>query len=213
MTIASKKRLSYSVFKFPSLFHPGMIQLESRALERVLIELETTPGVIGWQRLDMAVPFSASGRTGEGVIQFAVARGDVPKQPDLWIQLVSGTGSVTELASLAAGRAACESRDAEHLSLAANRVPRGPFELQNRNAAHAWLLQAPRWKTRELEQELLQVIARKPLALSVVAKRTGLTELQTRLVFIRCWLRGLVEWDIGNESIAGDFLIEGANHG
>lgn len=213
MTIASKKRLSYSVFKVPSLFHPGMIQLESRALERVLIELETSPGVVGWQRLNLVVPFSASSRTGEGVIQFTVARGGAPKQPNLWIQLVSGTGSVTELASLAAGRAACEKRGAEHLSLAANRVPRGPFELQNRTAAHAWLLQATSWKTREAEQGLLQVIARKPFAVSVVAKRTGLTELQTRLVFIRCWLRGLVEWDIGNVPIASDFLIEGPNHG
>lgn len=214
MDTTSEKRESYSFFEFPSLHCGRRIRLDSRTLERTLIELETTPGVAAWQKVDQQVPFGFEGKQRLAVLQLLVSRRH-PDGDSAWqrVQLVRGTGSHLEEAALVAGREFCERQHVQHVALHANRATAGPYELRNRTAAHAWLLQARERSTRLLEQRLVQQVSRQPVSLSELSQLLDLTPLQTRLVFIRCWLRQLVGWDIGYEPIGHDLQVNEASHG
>ncbi len=212
MKTTTEKRPSYSFFEFPSLHYGQRVRVNSRAIETALIELETTPGVTGWRLVDQEVPFICAGQQRRAVLQLAVSRRGTPKQVRQMVQFVSGRGGATEQAALVAGREFCERLGAEHVPLSANRASAGPHEVSNRRAAHAWLLQAHGHNTRLLEERLAGAAHSDCLPLSQIAERLELSPLRARLVFIRCWLRGLLLWDIGKEPILGDLRVRAARH-
>lgn len=212
MAPTTEKRESYSFFEFPSVLNGQRFRLDSRPFERTLIELETTPGVTGWRKVDQEVPFVACGKEMSTVLQLVVSRRAGSSATECRVQLVRGTGSDVEGAAVAAGRAYCARQHIGHLALPANRPTAGPYEAQNRRAAHAWLLQAQGRNTRLLEQRLAQEAGREHLRLSGLAELLGVTPLCARLVFIRCWLRQMVSWDIGQQPIGQDLLVTGVNH-
>jgi hypothetical protein len=97
----------------------------------------------------------------------------------------------------------------EHVVITGNEPPRGFWELQNRRTVHAWLLQAQEWNTEHLEQQAASCLRARPLRFSELARDLMLSDVQARLVFVRCWLGGCVEWDIGAENIACDLRVGG----
>jgi hypothetical protein len=215
MPPATKKRESYSFFEFPSVHYGQRVRLNSRSYERTLIELETTPGITGWRKVDQEVPFVSGGKEMTTVLQLVVSQRVESLSKQSWrkLQLVRGTDSDTEKAAIAAGRACCEREHIEHVALSANRPTVGPHETQNRRAAHAWLVQVQGRSTRFLEQRLAQEVAHERRLLSDLAELLGVTPICARLVFIRCWLRQMVSWDIGQQPIGQDLLVAGVNDG
>lgn len=212
MPTTTEKRPSYSFFEFPSLHYGQRVRVNSRAIETALIELETTPGVTGWRLVDQEVPFVSGGQERRAVLQLAVTRRAASRQLRQMVQLVNGSGGSTEQAALAAGREYCERHAMEHVPMAANRSSVGQHEVPNRRAAHAWLLQAQGCNTRLAEGRMVAAAQNGGLLLSEAAARLELTPLHARLVFIRCWLRGLLLWDIGSEPISRDLLVRAARH-
>lgn len=212
MPTTTEKRPSYSFFEFPSLHYGQRVRVNSRAIESALIELETTPGITGWRLVNQEVPFIAGGQERRAVLQLAVTRREASRQLRQMVQLVNGSGGRTEQAALAAGREYCERHAMEHVPLPATRCSAGPHEVPNRRAAHSWLLQAQGSNTRLLEGRLVAAAETEGLLLSEAAARLELSPLYARLVFIRCWLRGLLLWDIGSEPISRDLLVRAARH-
>lgn len=206
MNTEAGKRESYSFFDFPSVLHRKRVRLESRALERTLIELETTPGVTEWRRVDVPVPFYSEGQERETTLQLSVARAQAPRQ---LVQLVRGTAGAIEESAIAAAREYCDRTQYEHVVVPERRLPRSYWETQNRRAAHAWLLQAENWDTTKLEEAATDVLHCHALRFSQLANELNITPLQAKLVFLRCWLRGLFPWDIGAESVGQDLLVGG----
>lgn len=212
MPTTTEKRPSYSFFEFPSLHYGQRVRVNSRAIETALIELETTPGVTGWRLVNQEVPFVAGGQERRAVLQLAVTRRAASRQLRQMVQLVHGSGGLTEQAALAAGRAYCERHAMEHVPRPGTRCSAGQHEIPNRRAAHAWLLQAHGTNTQLLEERLVAAAHAEGLLLSEATARLEVSPIHARLVFLRCWLRGLLLWDIGSEPISRDLLVRAACH-
>lgn len=205
MEIETEKRSSYSIFFFPSVLHGRQLRLDaSRALESLLVELETTPGVMRWELTDYEVPFTFDGRARSVSLPLFVKR---KRHRGQLLQLLAGRGTALEEAAVKAGQAFAEARKFEHVPVPANRLNKGPHEKQNREAAHAWLRSAARWNTRELESRLVSAVRARAAHLSSLRAELSLTETQVRLVFVRAWLSGEVSWDIGNDPVMHDLLV------
>jgi hypothetical protein len=205
MEIETEKRAGYSLFFFPSVFHREQLRLTSRALERALIEFETTPGLERWEFVDAQAPYVFAVQQKKAVLPLAV---HIKGRSRQLVQLVTGSGSPGEEAAIAAGQQYASSRGFGHLVFANNRQPLGPYERQNRECAHAWLRTGQRWETKELEDFAARLGGRPGACLSTLQQEGSLSPTQARLVFVRCWLRGLLAWDIGHESIAGNLQVK-----
>lgn len=208
MPAATAKRTSYSFFDVPSLYSRERVRVPTRALERLLIELETTPGVIDCQFANKEVPVFIGHNEDVAVLNFLVTRKTDSRPNALCVQLVPGSRSQAEFIKVQAGLDYCERNGLEHLVANEGRPAAGRFELQNRNAAHAWLTRAWAWPSQPYEYDLMRQLQAGPLWLSEVSRLLELTDLQTRVVFLRCWLRGLVHWDVGNDNILRDLMVE-----
>ena len=212
MAPAVAKRTSYSFFDVPSLYSRNRVRVSSSALERLLIELETTPGVTDCQFENRELPFFIGQKERVAVLNFAVSRQGDSRPHALRVQLVQGTRSEEENWKVQTALDYCKANGLEHRVMLANRPVVGLYELQNRNAAHAWLTRAWTWPSLRLEYQLVKELGPGPLPLSELARRLGVSDLQVRVVFLRCWLRGLVHWDIATEYILRDLTIKGVGH-
>lgn len=203
-----EKRASYSIFFFPSVLHGRQLRLDdNRALERTLIELETTQGLLEWDFANAEAPFLFGGKQRKARLKLVARRSGARRQ---LLQLVPGKGGDIEQAAIAAGRMYATDRGFDHMVLADNRPACGPHERQNRDAAHAWLRSANRWDTSKLEKRVVQLVTGTPARLSTLSAEMSLSSAQVRLVFVRAWLNEQVRWDIGQEAVTDDLLVRPA---
>jgi len=209
---SSAKRASYSFFDVTSVCSQRRVRFPSRALEQLFIELETTPGIVDCDYRRLEIPYLSGADEKMAMLDFSLTRRDDSRPHSVKVQLIPGSGSENERLAVEAASRYCARERFEHLVVRTGRSPQGPFELQNRRAAHAWLARATTWVSMKLEQQLIEYGRSGKGMLSEAEEYLSLTHAQARVVFLRCWLRGELAWDVGAQSLLADLPVRGVGH-
>lgn len=202
-------RPSFSLFYANSAHHERRILVSNRALQWAISVVETTPGVKTWSHIDQKVSFRHAGREHEAHLPIAatVVRG----RRQLW-QVLPGFGGAGEEAAIHCGRAFAEAQNCDHVLITERGLRERPTELLNRRAAHALLDHASGWKSAQLESHAVVYVRERPRTLGELQELLKLPRCeQVHVVFIRCWLRGLLRWNIGSDRLMPGLRVEAAH--
>lgn len=199
-------RKFFSLFFANSAEHERRFVVGTRALQWAISLVETTPGVTAWSFIDQKVPFHHSGQDREAHVPIAVQMTRGRRQ--LW-QVLPGFGGESERAAVHAGQAFADAQSCDYRLVTERELRERPTEMLNRRAAHALLDHASQWKSAELESYAVVYVRERARTLGELQQllKLPLAE-QMHVVFIRAWLRGLVQWDINAHRLTKDLLVE-----
>jgi hypothetical protein len=199
-------RKFFSLFFANSAEHERRFLVGTRALQWAISLVETTPGVTAWSFIDQKVPFQHAGRDQEAHVPIAVqmARG----RRQLW-QVLPGFGGESERVAILAGRNFADMQNCEYVLVTERELRGRPTEMLNRRAAHALLDHASQWKSAEHESYAVVYARERARTMGELQQLLKLPRAeQMHVVFIRAWLRGLLQWDINAHRLTKDLLVE-----
>jgi hypothetical protein len=203
---ATMAREHYSLFYANSAHHEQRFLVSSRALQFAITVVETTPNVKSWSLVNKTATFMHDGKEREAHLPIAASMASGRRQ--LW-QVMPGFGGALEQIAVDRGRAFAETQNCDHVLLTERALRERPTELLNRRTAHALLDHASQWNSGELEGYAVVCVRERARTLSQLQDLLKLSFAeQTHVVFIRAWLRGLVQWNIGCDRLTPNLLVE-----
>lgn len=189
-------RHHYSSYNVPSTLNNCVLNLGHRLHEAAVVFIETTPGITGFKFSDTSWTYTADGKERVATAQVSASLADGTKQ--YWhlsdAPPEKASRQISELQSRAAGEGATL-RVLRHCDI------RDDIEFPNRKLAHNLLWQARGFDSLEAERGLRRVASSGCTHLAQAAEALGLKDAQAMLVYVRCYLRGWVTWDIRSRKL------------
>lgn len=199
------KRPSYSVYWTFSPLHEKYLTLPSRLMQHLIIWAETTPGI---EHYELSGPSYAYG---EGLCK------TTPPIP-LTVQDDKGCIEYWDFSPGGSDAQPSEARQVQEANashegirlfvLHERDIYRRPTELRNRLHAHALLSQGFGVDTSKEEAALLVESATEAKTLEQLRHGLSMPASKALLVFLRCWLRGRLRWEIESHPLSVGLMVE-----
>ena len=200
------KREKYSLYYVTSAIHGCHFCVPSAVHEALIIKAETTPGLLTYKlegptyRYDedgkeMATTIAMTASVAGGAIQhWDVSNGTKGSKPSMARQVKEAHASSSNI---------------ERVLVCRGEWLINQVEWGNRKLAHAYLFQGRRFDTAKHEEKALMTMNGHRSSLGALTSLLGLTNAQGYLVFLRCWLKGRVSWDITAAPLSLELAIKG----
>lgn len=198
------KRPSYSVSYVNSAIHRTQFCVPSKLHELLIVWAETTPGLH---------TFKLEGPTYEYLDGAVEKTTSVP----MTVTLVDGCiqhWDFSRSAAHAKPSPARQVRAAHALHLGIEQFTLyeplcwlEQTETRNRLTAHTLLYQGATHDTALAEASALTALHNSSMSLESLTTVLELTSVQTSLVFLRCWLKGRLHWDIKSEPLGSKLMV------
>lgn len=198
------KRASYSLYYVNSAIHKKQFCVSSRLHELLIIAAETTPGLTTYQLEGPTFSYIVNGKEKTTSIPMTATLADGRSQ--YWDFSNGGPDSAPSKGQQV--RAAhAQQREIQRVVVYEAECFSKPVEWRNRAVASVLLYQGVTRDTLEAETAALSAILESPLTLTQLMKVLGLTRTQTFLVFLRCWLKGRLQWDIETAPLTANLWV------
>jgi hypothetical protein len=187
------KREKYSLYYVTSAIHGCHFCLPSEVHEALVIKAETTPGLLTYKldgptyiyhkdgtEMTTTIPMTAT-IAGGAVQHWDVSNGPKDSKPSMARQVKEAHAAASNV---------------ERVLVCRGEWRINQIEWGNRKLAHTYLFQGRRFDTAKHEVDALMAMHGRTSRLGDLTSRLGLTTAQGYLVFLRCWLKGRVSWDL-----------------
>ncbi len=187
------KRPSYSVYYVTSALFGQHFCVSSALMEALIIKLETTVGVQTYKLYGPIYSYVESGLTKTTSVPITAMTSEGKMQ--YWD---FGNGRRASKPSIArqVREAHAASEGVERVVVFKEDLRTNQVEWTNRKIALAYLFQGRNLDTSKREAGVLTAIPEHKFSLGSLAQHLGLTNAQAYHVFLRCWLKGRLTWDL-----------------